>query len=91
MTLDGMCLFNPNENSILTPQRPVPEKKSRISSAILDRARQDNAGGKGRCQPRPALLCRFCPNSTHAKNLGVVFRFVVSKQLVDVSTHVIFR
>ena len=25
------------------------------------------------------------------KNLGVVFRFVVSKQLVDVSTHVIFR
>ena len=29
--------------------------------------------------------------STHAKNLGVVFRFVVSKQLVDVSTHVIFR
>ena len=24
MTLDGMCLFNPNENSILTPQRPVP-------------------------------------------------------------------
>ena len=31
------------------------------------------------------------PNSTHAKDLGVGFRFVLSKQLVDVSTHVIFR
>ena len=40
---------------------------------------------------RAAILCCFCPNSTHAKDLGVGFRFVLNKQLVDVNPHVIFR
>ena len=31
----------------------------------------------------------FVQNSTHARDLGVVFRFVLRKQFVDVSTHVL--
>ena len=41
--------INPNENSILTPQRPVPD--ARLGCASTGQSKKHSAAGKGCCEP----------------------------------------